>query len=127
MKKLIEKYESQIEKCRQSIDHMFKMIDSGEDEGGEAIDTDDLLEEIEIAKHRRRMYETFIKDIKECDLVKACGKLNEEDSFAHVQDVPTMISKAGNILEMKANNEGNTSVIAQALQNIANNINKALC
>jgi len=67
MKKLIEKYESQIEKCKLSIDHMFKMIDTGEDEGGEAIDTDDLLEEIEIAKHKRRMYERFVKDIKDSD------------------------------------------------------------
>lgn len=69
MKKLIEKYESQIVKCKLSIDHMFKMIDAGEDEGGEAIDTDDLLEEIEIAKSRRRMYETFIHDIKNSDVM----------------------------------------------------------
>lgn len=126
MKKLIEKYESQIGKCKLSIDHMFAMIDAGNN-GDETIDIDDLLEEIQMAKHQSRMYAKFIKDIKECDLVKACTELSEEDSFAHVKDVPTMLSKAGNMLEIKANNEGNTSVIAKALQNIANNINKAIC
>ena len=39
MKQIIEKYESQIEKCKLSIKHMNEMIDAGKN-GDESLKTD---------------------------------------------------------------------------------------
>tara|TARA_R110000787_G_scaffold7178_9_gene24739 strand:+ start:2672 stop:3046 length:375 start_codon:yes stop_codon:yes gene_type:complete len=124
MKKLISYYKNEIKKCYDSISEIERML--RESDNDSRICVTDLLGEKENAITNRDIYIKFVADIESTELVQACTKLNEGDEFGHVQDVVTMISKAGNILELHANNTGSTSVIAKAMQNIANNISNSL-
>lgn len=63
------------------------------------------------------------------ELLEALIVLPENTGFAHVQDVPTMIEKAANLLEIKAVNEGNPDAhqnIITALLLIAQNHRNAI-
>lgn len=63
------------------------------------------------------------------ELLQALKVLPENTAFAHVNDVPTMIEKAANLIEIKAINEGDAlahSGIVNALLLIAKNHRKAI-
>jgi hypothetical protein len=126
MKNLIQEYQKKVDAIDSQIKEKVRIIRATWKDPERVIDNEMAIIENKVLDAKRQLLIQVIKDIENNELLIACTELNEGDSFAHVTDVVTMISKAGNILEMKARNKGNTSVIAHAMQNIANNINKAL-
>jgi hypothetical protein len=60
------------------------------------------------------------------DLLKAILVLDDKYKFAHINDVPTMIEKAANILEIKAVNDGTTSKLVEPLLQIAKEMREAI-
>jgi hypothetical protein len=127
MKNLISQYQHKISMIDKAILNNERIIRDTRNDNERQLENEDARINNKILRSKRQTLVQVVVDIETCDLVVACTELNSEDAFAHVQDVVSMISKGGNLLEIHAINDGNgTSRIADALQSIANNISKAL-